>query len=390
MKIHEHQALDLLGAYGVPNAGGAVAFTAGEAAAAAQGLPRGRLVVKAQIHAGGRGKAGGVRLADSPEQVGEIAAALLGSTLVTPQTGPAGRRVNRLLVTPAVDIAREFYLGLLLDMDSGCTVLMASAEGGTEIEEVAKHRPERILRARIDPLVGLRRFQLRNLTAGLGLSGQAAQDFEDIAQALYRLFVERDCSLVELNPLVETAGGRLLALDAKLSFDDSALFRHPDLAALRDPLEEDPREVEASALKLSYIPLEGSIGCMVNGAGLAMATMDLIQAQGAQPANFLDVGGGAGADKVAGAFRLLLGDGNVRGILVNIFGGIMRCDQLAEGIVEAARRVELALPLVVRLRGTNAEQGARILADSALAITPENDLKRAVETIVRLTGGAGR
>ena len=385
LKIHEHQALTLLDEAGVPNAGGQVAFTPEEASAAARALGGDRFVVKAQIHAGGRGKAGGVRLVEGEAGVREAAQALLGATLVTPQTGPNGKVVHRLLVAPALSIVREYYLSLLLDSENACLVFMASTEGGTEIEEVAKQTPEKILRQAVDPIIGLRDFQISNLAAGLDLKGEARKDFFAVARGLYRLFLEKDCSLIELNPLVLTADGRLLALDVKINFDDNALMRHKELAALRDELEEDPREVEAAKNKLSYIPLDGTIGCMVNGAGLAMATMDIIKAFGGEPANFLDVGGGASAEKVAAAFSILLADKKVRGILVNIFGGIMRCDVLAEGILEAAKAVSLEVPLVVRMKGTNAEKGAEILRASGLPIHYEPDLGRAVHTIVSLT-----
>ena len=368
LKIHEHQALALLQEAGVPNAGGRVAFTAQEAQQAAHELGGESFVVKAQIHAGGRGKAGGVKLVKGPKGVLEAATDLLGKTLVTAQTGPAGKVVHRLLVAPALAIAHEYYLSMLLDNETGCITLMASTQGGTDIEEIAKTSPA-------------------NLVAGLSLTGEAASDFAAVVKGLYRLFWDKDCSLIELNPLVETAQGRLMALDVKMNFDDNALWRHKDIAALRDPLEEDAREVEAAKHKLSYIPLEGSIGCMVNGAGLAMATMDILEAFGGRPANFLDVGGGASAEKVAAAFHLLLADKNVRCLFVNIFGGIMRCDVLAQGIVEAAQAVQLPVPLVVRMRGTNWQRGAEILAQSGLAITYEPDLAKAARAAVSLAKG---
>ena len=387
LKIHEHQALALLQEAGVPNAGGRVAFTAQEAQQAAHELGGESFVVKAQIHAGGRGKAGGVKLVKGPKGVLEAATDLLGKTLVTAQTGPAGKVVHRLLVAPALAIAHEYYLSMLLDNETGCITLMASTQGGTDIEEIAKTSPEKILRQQIDPITGLRGYHIANLVAGLALTGEAASDFAAVVKGLYRLFWDKDCSLIELNPLVETAQGRLMALDVKMNFDDNALWRHKDIAALRDPLEEDAREVEAAKHKLSYIPLEGSIGCMVNGAGLAMATMDILEAFGGRPANFLDVGGGASAEKVAAAFHLLLADKNVRCLFVNIFGGIMRCDVLAQGIVEAAQAVQLPVPLVVRMRGTNWQRGAEILAQSGLAITYEPDLAKAARAAVSLAKG---
>jgi len=380
MKIHEYQALALLSAFGVPCVGGTAVQVADEAAQAARALGGNAWVVKAQIHAGGRGKAGGIIRADSPEQVQAAAEKLLGSTLVTPQTGPEGRVVRHVLVAPAIDIASEYYLGMLVDGRDA--LLMASDAGGTEIEEVAAAQPYRIASVRIEPGAALSDEQVAALATPLGLTAAQADLFAQAAHGLVTLFFEKDCTLAEINPLALTADGQLLAADAKVNFDDNALFRHKDIAALRDEGEEDPREVAASKLNLSYIGLTGDIGCMVNGAGLAMATMDMISAYGGHPANFLDVGGGASAERVAGAFRILLGDARVKGILVNIFGGIMRCDVLAEGIVEAAKAVDLRLPLVVRLRGTNAQQGSEILAQSGLKITAENDMAQAVRAIV--------
>ena len=386
MKIHEHQAAELLAAYGVPTGGGRAVFTAdeAEAAAAALGTP---CVVKAQIHAGGRGKAGGVKLVQTPAEARAAAEALLGATLVTPQTGPAGKVVHRLMIAPAVAVEAEYYVGMLLDNDSGNVILMASAAGGMEIETVAKESPEKILRQQIDPLIGLRPYHITNLSTGLGLAGDAARDFAGIARGMYRLFTEKDCSLIELNPLARLDSGRLQAIDAKVTFDDNALFRHKDIAALRDPLEEDPKEAEAQKSGLSYVALDGTIACMVNGAGLAMATMDMIDSFGGRPANFLDVGGGASAEKVEAAFTILMKDEKVKGIFVNIFGGIMRCDVLSSGIVAAARKLGLTLPLVVRMRGTNAEEGERILNESGLSILWEPDLGKAARAIVALTKG---
>ncbi|HZP43635.1 MAG TPA: ADP-forming succinate--CoA ligase subunit beta [Candidatus Binatia bacterium] len=373
MNIHEHQAKELLRRYGVPVPAGEVAFTVEEAVAAAErlGFP---CVVKAQIHAGGRGKAGGVKLVRDAAAAQAAAKDLLGKTLVTPQTGPTGRVVRRLLVEQGVAIARELYLGMVVDRAAGRVAVMASTEGGVEIEEVATTAPEKILRETIDPVVGLAPYQGRRLAFGLGLAKDQVGQAVSLMTALARCFVESDCSLVELNPLVVLGDGKLLALDAKIGFDDNALFRHPDLRALRDPSEEDPREVEAAKHDLSYIALEGDIGCLVNGAGLAMATMDTVKAAGGMPANFLDVGGGASTEKVAAAFRIILGDPHVKAIFVNIFGGILRCDVLAEGVVQAAREVGLAVPLVVRMEGTNVEQGKQILAASGLDIISAADM----------------
>ena len=373
MNIHEHQAKELLRRYGVPVPAGEVAFTVEEAVAAAErlGFP---CVVKAQIHAGGRGKAGGVKLVRDAAAAQAAAKDLLGKTLVTPQTGPTGRVVRRLLVEQGVAIARELYLGMVVDRAAGRVAVMASTEGGVEIEEVATTAPEKILRETIDPVVGLAPYQGRRLAFGLGLAKDQVGQAVSLMTALARCFVESDCSLVELNPLVVLGDGKLLALDAKIGFDDNALFRHPDLRALRDPSEEDPREVEAAKHDLSYIALEGDIGCLVNGAGLAMATMDTVKAAGGMPANFLDVGGGASTEKVAAAFRIILGDPHVKAIFVNIFGGILRCDVLAEGVVQAAREVGLAVPLVVRMEGTNVEQGKQILTASGLDIISAADM----------------
>ena len=376
MKIHEYQAKEILRRFGVAVPRGKLATTADEAVAAARELMAGKpvCVVKAQIHAGGRGKGGGVKLAKSPEQAGELARAMLGMQLVTHQTGPQGHRVSKVYVEEGMDIARELYLGLTLDRGISRDVLMASSEGGVEIEEVAASHPEKILREGADPVVGLAGYQARNLAFGLGLSGAEVSSFVKFATAMYRAYQETDASIVEINPLVVTKQGEVVALDAKVNFDDNALFRHPDVAALRDPDEEDPREVQAKEHDLNYIALEGNIGCMVNGAGLAMATMDTVKAAGGMPANFLDVGGGADAKKVAAAFRILLSDPAVKAIFINIFGGILRCDVLAEGVVQAAREVGLKVPLVVRMEGTNVEQGKKILADSKLDIITAADM----------------
>jgi succinyl-CoA synthetase beta subunit len=387
MKIHEYQAKELLRRHGVAVPRGILASTAEEAEAAARQLA-GTVAVKAQIHAGGRGKGGGVKLARSPDEARAHAQAMLGMMLRTPQTGPEGQRVRKVYVEAGCHIARELYLGLTLDRERGRLALMASTEGGVDIEEVAAHHPEKILRESIDPLVGLAPFQARRMAFGLGLSGDAVSAFVRFATGLYQACLATDASLVEVNPLVVTAEGAILALDAKMNFDDNALFRHKEVAALRDVDEEDPKEAQAKEHDLSYIALKGDIGCMVNGAGLAMATMDVIQLSGGQPANFLDVGGGADEQKVTAAFKLLLADPDVKAVLVNIFGGIMKCDVIANGIVAAARQVELRIPLVVRLEGTNVELGKKILAESGLAVTPADDLGDAARKAVAAVRGA--
>jgi len=385
MNIHEYQAKEILRKYGVAVLKGKVAFTPDEAEAAAKELGGGLCVVKAQIHAGGRGKAGGVKLAKEPQAARDIAASLLGKKLVTHQTGPEGKEVQKVFVEQGCDIAKEYYLGMVIDRATSRVTMMASSEGGVEIEEVAARSPEKILRVAIDPAVGFVDFQGRKLAYGLGLPKDSINKAVSFMRALYRAFVESDASLVEINPLVLTKSGDLIALDAKMGFDDNALFRHPEIREMRDITEEHPKEVEASKFDLSYIALDGNIGCMVNGAGLAMATMDIIKHYGAEPANFLDVGGGATTEKVTEAFKIILSDKNVKGVLVNIFGGIMRCDIVATGVVEAAKQVKLSVPLVVRLEGTNVEQGKKILAESGLNITPANDLadaaKKAVEAV---------
>ncbi|HEV8714057.1 MAG TPA: ADP-forming succinate--CoA ligase subunit beta [Candidatus Binatia bacterium] len=385
MNIHEYQAKEILRKYGVAVLKGKVATTPEEAEAAAKELGGGLCVVKAQIHAGGRGKAGGVKLAKDPQAAREIAASLLGKKLVTHQTGPEGKEVQKVFVEQGCDIAKEYYLGMVIDRGTSRVTMMASSEGGVEIEEVAARAPEKILRATIDPAVGFVDFQGRKLAYGLGLPKDSINKAVGFMRALYRAFSESDASLVEINPLVLTKSGDLIALDAKMGFDDNALFRHADIREMRDVSEENPKEVEASKFDLSYIALDGNIGCMVNGAGLAMATMDIIKHYGAEPANFLDVGGGATTEKVTEAFKIILSDKNVKGVLVNIFGGIMRCDVVATGVVEAAKQVKLSVPLVVRLEGTNVEQGKKILAESGLNIIPANDLgdaaKKAVEAV---------
>lgn len=381
MNIHEFQAKDILQRYGVAVPKGKVAITADEAAAIARELGP-VCVVKAQIHAGGRGKGGGVKLCKTPEEARTFAAGLLGRPLVTHQTGPDGRIVRRVLVEQGCDIARELYLGLVIDRARGWPTLMASTEGGVEIEEVAARAPEKILRAPIDPSGGFQAFHARKLAFGLGLPKESINKAVSFIGSLYRAFVECDCSLAEINPLVLTKSGDVLALDAKMGFDDNALFRHADIRGLRDLDEEDPKEIEASKHDLSYISLDGNIGCMVNGAGLAMATMDIIKQYGGQPANFLDVGGGATTEKVTAAFKILLSDPHVRAVLVNIFGGIMKCDVIATGVVEAARQIHLKIPVVVRLEGTNVELGQKILAESKLDIVAAKDMADAAQKVV--------
>jgi succinyl-CoA synthetase beta subunit len=392
MNIHEYQAKELLAKYGVPVPAGHAAMSVDEAVAAAGTLPGPLYVVKAQIHAGGRGKGkftelgpdakGGVRLARSSEEVRAAAAEMLGNTLVTIQTGPAGKQVNRLYVTDGVDIAKEFYLALLVDRKSGRIAFVVSTEGGMSIEDVAHDTPEKIHSFTVDPATGFQPHHGRAIAYALGLEGKLNKQAQKVAGQLYDAFLGTDASQIEINPLAVTEDGQLLVLDAKVGFDANAMFRHPDLEALRDESEEDPMELEASKYDLAYIKLDGNIGCMVNGAGLAMATMDIIKLNGAFPANFCDVGGGASKEKVTAAFKIILSDPAVKGILVNIFGGIMRCDIIADGIVAAAREIDLDVPLVVRLEGTNVEEGKRILADSGLAIVPADDLGDAARKIV--------
>jgi succinyl-CoA synthetase beta subunit len=381
MNIHEYQAKEILKRYAIQVPRGRVATTPQEAGRIAQELG-GVSVVKAQIHAGGRGKAGGVKLVKSPAEAEAVAAGLLGKKLITHQTGPQGREVRRLLVEEGLDIERELYLAVVLDRAVSRVCVIASSEGGVEIEEVAQKSPEKILKEVVDPAVGLQPFQARRMAYALGLAQERVGPFVSLVQGLARAFVELDCSLAEINPLVVTREGKVLALDAKMNFDNNALFRHPDVVALRDLTEEDPKEYQASELGLSYISLDGDIGCMVNGAGLAMGTMDIIKQYGGEPANFLDVGGGATQERVTEAFKILLSDKQVKGVLVNIFGGIMRCDVIAQGVVNAAREVRLAVPLVVRLQGTNVEQGRAILSESGLAIIPAETMAEAAEKIV--------
>ena len=392
MNIHEYQAKELLAKFGVPVPAGYAAMTVDEAVEAAGKLPGPLWVVKSQIHAGGRGKGkfkelgpdakGGVRLARSLDEVRAAATDMLGNTLVTIQTGEHGKQVNRLYVTDGADIAKEFYLALLVDRTSSEIALVASTEGGMDIETVAHDTPERIHSFMVDPAAGIQPHHGRSVAFALGLTGDLYKQCVALVEQVYTMFVETDASQVEINPLATTTDGKLLVLDAKVGFDSNAMYRHPDIAELRDLTEEDPAEVEASKYDLSYIKLDGTIGCMVNGAGLAMATMDIIKLNGAEPANFLDVGGGATKEKVTAAFKIILSDPNVKGILVNIFGGIMRCDIIAEGIIAAAKEVNLSVPLVVRLEGTNVELGKEILAKSGLPIISGNDLGDAAEKIV--------
>jgi len=392
MNIHEYQGKQLLSKYGVSVPKGHVAYTIEEAVAAAEKLGGPVYVVKSQIHAGGRGAGrfanspegkGGVRVVRSSDEVRENAAEMLGQTLITKQTGPAGKQVNRLYIEEGCDIARELYLGMLLDRETSRLTMMASTEGGMEIEEVAAETPEKILKVSIDPAVGMRPFHARQLAFGLGLEGKQVGSAVKFMLAMYQAFTELDCSIVEINPMVVTGAGDVIALDAKVNFDDNALYRHKDIAEMRDESEEDPAELEAGKHELNYIKLDGNIGCMVNGAGLAMGTMDIIKLYGGEPANFLDVGGGATKERVTTAFKIILSDSNVKGILVNIFGGIMRCDVIAEGVVAAAREVSLDVPLVVRLEGTNVEKGKEILANSGLPIVSGEDLGDGARKIVQ-------
>ncbi len=387
MKIHEYQAKDVLRKFGVTVPRGYLAATPLEAEGAARQLGGGICAIKAQIHAGGRGKGGGVKLAKSPEEARTHAAAILGMMLKTPQTGPEGQRVRKVYVEEGCRIARELYLGMTLDRESGRVTVMASTEGGVDIEEVAHATPEKILKESVDPLTGLSPFQARRLAFDLGLTNESVAGFVKLATGLYNAYVALDASLAEINPLVVTATNQVIALDAKMNFDDNALYRHPDIAALRDPDEEDPKETAAKEFDLSYIALDGDIGCMVNGAGLAMATMDAIQLSGGRPANFLDVGGGATAEKVTEAFKIMLKNPKLEAILVNIFGGIMKCDVIATGVVAAARQVSLKVPLVVRLEGTNVDVGKKILADSGLPIISATDMGDAAQKVVAAAKG---
>src|SRR5271154_2677781 len=388
MKIHEYQAKAILAKFGVPVPRGEVVVKKDEARAAAERLGTPVVVVKAQIHAGGRGKGGGVKIAKSPEEAGTFAERMLGMKLVTPQTGPEGRIVRRVLVEEGLDIQRELYLSVLVDRAVGAPVFMASAAGGMDIEQVAEEQPEAILRETIRPETGFQPYHARKLAFGLGLSAELVNVAGPFMQSLYRAFIETDSSLVEINPCVVTGDGRLVALDAKVNFDDNAMYRHPEFAELRDLDEETSLEVEASKFKLNYIQLEGNVACMVNGAGLAMATMDIIKLSGGSPANFLDVGGGASEEQVRNAFKILLSDPNVRAVFVNIFGGILRCDVRAGGVVKAARELGIRVPVVVRLEGTNVEAGQKILRDSGLNFTVAAGMKDGAQKVVQLAGGA--
>ncbi|MCB7068641.1 ADP-forming succinate--CoA ligase subunit beta [Caldibacillus sp. 210928-DFI.2.22] len=386
MNIHEYQGKELLRKYGVSVPDGKVAFTVDEAVQAAKELNSNVVVVKAQIHAGGRGKAGGVKIAKNLDEVRTYAGELLGKTLVTHQTGPEGKEVKRLLIEKGCDIKKEYYIGIVLDRATSRVTLMASSEGGMEIEEVAEKTPEKIFKETIDPLIGLAPFQARRIAFNIGIPKELVNQAVKFMTGLYTVFVEKDCSIAEINPLVITGDGKVMALDAKLNFDSNALYRHPDILEYRDLDEEDPKEIEASKYDLSYIKLNGNIGCMVNGAGLAMATMDIIKYYGGEPANFLDVGGGATAEKVTEAFKIILSDNNVKGIFVNIFGGIMKCDVIATGVVEAAKQIGLSVPLVVRLEGTNVDLGKNILHESGLNIVPAESMADGAQKIVELVG----
>ncbi|HFK1424294.1 MULTISPECIES: ADP-forming succinate--CoA ligase subunit beta [unclassified Bacillus cereus group] len=386
MNIHEYQGKAVLRSYGVSVPNGKVAFTVEEAVEVAKELGTDVCVVKAQIHAGGRGKAGGVKVAKNLDEVRTYAESILGTTLVTHQTGPEGKEVKRLLIEEGCDIKKEYYVGLVLDRATSQVVLMASEEGGTEIEEVAEKTPEKIFKEYIDPAVGLQGFQARRIAFNINIPKELVGQAVKFMMGLYRAFIEKDCSIAEINPLVTTGDGKVMALDAKLNFDSNALYRHKDILELRDLDEEDAKEIEASKYDLNYIPLDGNIGCMVNGAGLAMATMDIIKHYHGDPANFLDVGGGATAEKVTEAFKIILSDKNVKGIFVNIFGGIMKCDVIAEGVIEATKQVGLELPLVVRLEGTNVELGKKILNESGLNIVAAESMADGAQKIVSLVG----
>ena len=389
MNIHEYQAKELFDRFQVPSPKGAVASSPEEAAEAARQFSGAKLVIKAQVHAGGRGKGhftngfqGGVHLIESPEQAGELAGKMLNQTLVTAQTGEAGKLVSKVMVAEAVDITHEYYLAILMDRATCRPVVVVSTEGGMSIEDVAHNTPEKIVRQFVHPLLGLQSYEVRKLTASLGLTGDIAKQFAKLLGNLYKLFITCDCAMLEINPLVTTPDGRVLALDAKFGFDDNALYRHPDIVAMRDKSEEDPREVAASEYDLNYIGLDGNIACLVNGAGLAMATMDIIKHYGGDPANFLDVGGGASKEQVTAAFKIILGDPNVKGILINIFGGIMDCNIIAEGVIAAAKETGLPIPLVVRLEGNNVEMGKATLAASGLDIVTAGDMSDAARKIV--------
>ncbi len=384
MKIHEYQARELFVQFGIPCPKGFLAVTAEEAVNAAEQISEYPVVIKAQIHSGGRGKAGGVKLCKTKEDVKAFSTELIGKTLYTHQTGPEGKVVRKIFVTSGCAIAKEYYVSMTVDSANASIVMIASAEGGTEIEELSKNHPEKILQMRIDPTIGYKDYNGWEMAEKLGLSDDKAKAFVKIARGMYKLFVAKDCSLVEINPLVETKGGELVAIDAKVNFDDNALFRHPDIVELRDFNEEDPKEIEASKYDLNYVSLDGSVGCMVNGAGLAMATMDIIKTFGGEPANFLDVGGSATTERVKAAFEILLSDSNVKSILVNIFGGIMKCDVIAQGIIEAAKSMEICVPVVVRLDGTNADKGRELLGSSGLSLVPAETFAEAAQKAVEL------
>ena len=387
MKIHEYQAKAILARYGVPVPQGEVVFDAESASVAAKTLGGGTVVVKAQIHAGGRGKGGGVKVVKNPDEAREAAQKMIGMTLVTYQTGPAGQKVQRVLVEQGLQIARELYLGLVLDRTTERPVLMVSPDGGVEIEKVAEEHPDRIFKAFIHPAIGLSAYQTRQLAFALGLEGAQIAQAGKLMTALFEAFKATDASLIEINPLIVTRDGDLLALDAKMNFDDNALYRHADIKELRDLSEEDPLEIEASRFSLNYIKLDGTIGCMVNGAGLAMATMDIIKLAGGEPANFLDVGGGANAEQIKNAFRILMADGHVKAVLINIFGGILRCDVLAEGVIAAVKELGVPVPIVIRMEGTNVEKGKQMLRDSGLNFTTADDMNEAAQKVVALGKG---
>jgi succinyl-CoA synthetase beta subunit len=386
MKIHEYQAKAILGRYGVPVPRGEVTTQASEAGEIARRLGGALVVVKAQIHAGGRGKGGGVKLARSADEAVQIAGAMIGMTLITHQTGPEGRVVGRVLIEEGLQMQRELYLSLVLDRTSGKPVMMASVAGGMDIEEVAAKTPEKIVRVYIDPGVGIVPFEARQLGFGIGLDGPQVNKFVKVAMALYEAFVATDASLLEVNPLVVTQAGDLLALDAKMNFDDNALYRHTDIRDLRDLGEEDPLEIEASKFSLNYIHLDGNIGCMVNGAGLAMATMDIIKLAGGEPANFLDVGGGANAEQIRNAFKILMSDKNVKAVLINIFGGILRCDVFAQGVIAAVNELGVLVPIVIRMEGTNVDEGKRLLRESGMNFATADSMDEAATKVVQLAG----
>jgi succinyl-CoA synthetase beta subunit len=386
MKIHEYQAKAILARHGVPVPRGEVTFAAADAVDIAKRLGTGVVVVKAQIHAGGRGKGGGVKLARSPQDAEKLARAMFGMTLITHQTGPEGRVVRRVLIEEGLQMQRELYLSIVLDRAAGRPVIMASAAGGMDIEEVAEKTPEKIVRVHVSPGVGIVPFEARQLGFGIGLDAPQVNKFVKVVTALYDAYLATDASLLEINPLVVTASGDLLALDAKMNFDDNALYRHPDLKEMRDIGEEDPLEVEASKFSLNYIRLEGNIGCMVNGAGLAMATMDIIKLSGGEPANFLDVGGGANAEQIRNAFKILMSDKNVKAVLINIFGGILRCDVLAQGVITAVKELGVRVPIIIRMEGTNVDEGKRLLKESGLNFTTADSMDEAAEKAVLLAG----